>query len=106
MGIWHWINLWCNRFGAHHAFHGRDVCDFCSTITAHYLTRCSNSLYDRKLTTKPPRTSTGLRYRLDTLIGVTGVRLTKYRASWYEVVSAPFKLVWRPHLLAILVFEV
>jgi len=63
------------------------------------------TLYDRKLNPIPPRTSTGLRYRIETLIGITGARMAKYRQSWAAVVYAPFSIVWRPHLLAILVFE-
>jgi hypothetical protein len=39
-------------------------------------------------------------------MGITGVKMAKYRATWYEAVSAPFKLLWRPHLLSIVVFEV
>ena len=39
-------------------------------------------------------------------MGITGVKMAKYRATWYEAVYAPFKLFWRPHLLSILVFEV
>ena len=39
-------------------------------------------------------------------MGITGTKMAKYRVSWYEAISAPFKLVWRPHLLSILVFEV
>jgi hypothetical protein len=54
----------------------------------------------------PPSSSNGLRYRIETLVGITGFKLAKYRATWQEVITAPFKLFWRPHLLGILVFEV
>ncbi|KAI0264618.1 MFS general substrate transporter [Gloeopeniophorella convolvens] len=63
------------------------------------------TMYDRGVKGIPPRSSTGLRYRIETLLGVTGLRMAKYRASWAEAVSAPVKLIWRPHLLSILVFE-
>jgi hypothetical protein len=65
----------------------------------------SSRMYDRGVKNLPPR-QTGLRYRIETLVGITGVKMAKYRVTWYEAVSAPFKLVWRPHLLSILVFEV
>ena len=66
----------------------------------------SSRMYDRGLKDLPLRPGDGLRYRIETLVGVTGFKLAKYRASWLEVISAPFKLFWRPHLLSIMVFEV
>jgi hypothetical protein len=66
----------------------------------------SSRMYDRGVKTLPSRQTGGLRYRIETLVGITGAKMAKYRVTWYEAVSAPFKLVWRPHLLSILVFEV
>jgi hypothetical protein len=67
-----------------------------------YLSR----MYERGVKDLPPRPAGGLRYRIETLVGVTGSKLAKYRASWFEAISAPFNLFWRPHLLSIMVFEV
>jgi hypothetical protein len=47
-----------------------------------------------------------MRYRIETLIGITGAKMAKYRSSWYEVILSPFNVVWRPHLLGVLIFEV
>jgi len=66
----------------------------------------SSRMYDRGLKNRPSQQTSGLRYRIETLVGRTGAKMAKYRATWYEAVSAPFKLVWRPQLLSILVFEV
>jgi hypothetical protein len=66
----------------------------------------SSRMYDRGVKNLPSRQTDGLRYRIETLVGITGAKMAKYRATWYEAVSAPFKVVWRPHLLSILVFEV
>jgi hypothetical protein len=66
----------------------------------------SSRMYDRGVKNLPLRQTGGLRYRIETLVGITGAKMAKYRATWYEAVSAPFKLVWRPHLLSILFFEV
>ena len=66
----------------------------------------SSRMYDRGVKNLPLRPTGGLRYRIETLVGITGAKMAKYRATWYEAVSAPFKLVWRPHLLSILFFEV
>ncbi|KAH8110296.1 MFS general substrate transporter [Phellopilus nigrolimitatus] len=63
------------------------------------------TLYDRHLKTIPPRQSSGLRYRIETLLGLTGWRLSKFREPWKDSILAPFKIIWRPHLLAILFFE-
>jgi hypothetical protein len=62
-------------------------------------------MYDRGVKCLPRKTG-GLRYRIETLVGITGVKMAKYRATWYEAVSAPFKLLWRPHFLSIMIFEV
>lgn len=63
-------------------------------------------MYDRGVKGLPSRPTGSLVYRIETLMGITGVKMAKYRATWYEAVSAPFKLFWRPHLLSIVVFEV
>jgi len=65
----------------------------------------SSRMYDRGVKNLPSRQTGGLRHRIETLVGITGAKMAKYRVTWYEAVSAPFKLVWRPHLLSILVFE-
>jgi hypothetical protein len=63
------------------------------------------TMYDRTLKPIPPRPTTGLRYRIETLIGITGIKMAKYRSSWSEVVFSPVKILWRPHLLGALIFE-
>lgn len=67
-------------------------------------------MYDRRLKhqpSPPPRSLTKqyLRYRIESLVGVTGVRMAKHRQPWLNIIFAPLMIVWRPHLLAILVFE-
>jgi len=63
-------------------------------------------MYDRGVKNIPLRSTDGLYYRIETLVGITGVRLAKYRTSWVEAITAPLKLFWRPHLLGVLVFDV
>ncbi|KAJ7168362.1 MFS general substrate transporter [Mycena crocata] len=63
------------------------------------------TMYDRTVKPIPPRPSTGLRYRIESLVGITGLKMAKYRMSWTEAIFSPLQVVWRPHLLAILVFE-
>ncbi|ESK90816.1 mfs transporter [Moniliophthora roreri MCA 2997] len=64
------------------------------------------TMYDRHIKPIPePGAEGGLRYRLETLVGITGIKMAKYRTSWKEAIWSPFYIVWRPHLLGILVFE-
>ncbi|KAF8962348.1 MFS general substrate transporter [Flammula alnicola] len=63
------------------------------------------TMYDRTVKPIPEPDTTGLRHRIETLIGVTGWKMQKYRISWTESVTSPLRIVWRPHLLMLLVFE-
>jgi hypothetical protein len=63
-------------------------------------------MYDRGVRFPPSRGADGLHHRIETLVGITGMKMAKYRSTWREAVSAPFKLVWRPQLLSVLIFEV
>jgi hypothetical protein len=62
-------------------------------------------MYDRGAKPIPEPPTTGLRYRVETLLGFTGLKMTKYRDTWYQAISSPIRIVWRPQLLGILVFE-
>ncbi|KAI0341491.1 MFS general substrate transporter [Trametopsis cervina] len=66
------------------------------------------TMYDRKLENPKPisRPTSTILYRFQTVIGITGARMAKYRTGWWDSISIWFKLVWRPHLLGILLFEV
>ncbi|KAF8126214.1 MFS general substrate transporter [Boletus edulis] len=63
------------------------------------------TLYDRGKNRPVLPTSSGLRYRFETLIGTTGYKLAKYRASWREVIMACLEVVWRPQFIFVMVFE-
>lgn len=65
-------------------------------------------MYDRSLADPKPisRPKSRLLYKIQTLVGVTGWRMARYRAPWRKVVWACVDLVWRPHIFSILVFEV
>lgn len=64
-------------------------------------------MYDRKLPDpRPvPLPENRFRRRIETLVGITGSRMAKYRDSWHDAVFAILNVAWRPHLLAILLFE-
>ncbi|KAI0040199.1 MFS general substrate transporter [Auriscalpium vulgare] len=63
------------------------------------------TMYDRTHKPIPSRPTNGLRYRIETLLGLTGLKMAKYRSSWTASIMAPLSIVWRPHLLGILIFE-
>ena len=54
------------------------------------------TMYDRYHWPVPPRPSKGLRYRIETLIGITGLKMMKYRPSWYTCVSDVFRVICKP----------
>ncbi|KAK0452387.1 MFS general substrate transporter [Armillaria borealis] len=62
-------------------------------------------MYDRTVKPIPEPPTTGLRYRIETLVGITGIKMAKYRVSWTESILSPINVVWRPHLLGALLFE-
>ncbi|KAI0264619.1 MFS general substrate transporter [Gloeopeniophorella convolvens] len=63
------------------------------------------TLYDRGNKSIPRIKGTSIRARLETLLGITGLRLAKYRATWSEAVLSPIRLFWRPHLFFIMLYE-
>lgn len=105
MGIRHWILVLGYRCNSDRVFHGGNVrsdgTNFTIDADSHLF-----SIYDRTVKPIPEPTTTGLRYRIETLIGITGFKMQKYRISWFESIFGPFRLVWRPHLLMLLIFEV
>lgn len=60
-----------------------------------YLVDWSTSLmmlfrmYDRTVRPIPERPTTGLRYRIESLVGLTGLKMQKYRISWTEAIISP-----------------
>ncbi|TFK90089.1 MFS general substrate transporter [Polyporus arcularius HHB13444] len=65
------------------------------------------TMYDRKLPDpRPiPLPESRIRRRIETLVGITGARMAKYRDNWHDAVFAIINVAWRPHLLAVLLFE-
>ena len=64
-------------------------------------------MFDRKLTNPMPipKPKSRIRYRIETLVGITGSRMAKYRDTWTEAVFPILNVAWRPHLLSVLLFE-
>lgn len=63
------------------------------------------TIYDRHIHPVPARPTTGARYKIETLIGITGVKMAKYRTSLLTSCIDFINIVWRPQflLLALLV---
>ncbi|PFH48084.1 hypothetical protein AMATHDRAFT_6124 [Amanita thiersii Skay4041] len=63
------------------------------------------TMYDRTVRPIPEPPTGGLRVRIESLIGITGYKMAKYRLSWKQAIWSPFDVVWRPHIIGLLVFE-
>ncbi|KAH9950835.1 MFS general substrate transporter [Amylocystis lapponica] len=65
------------------------------------------TMYDRTLRDPHPipRPASRLLYRFQTLVGVTGARMARFRTPWRPVLLSPFEIIWRPQLASILLFE-
>ncbi|KAJ7766307.1 MFS general substrate transporter [Mycena maculata] len=63
------------------------------------------TMYDRTVRPIPSRPTSGVRYRIESLVGITGLKMAKYRISWTEAIISPLRVVWRPHMFGLLVFE-
>lgn len=67
-----------------------------------------HSMYDRGLPDPHPipRPKSRLQYRIQTLVGITGARMSRYRTGWLDAILACPAIIWRPQILGILLFEV
>ncbi|KAG1744209.1 major facilitator superfamily domain-containing protein [Suillus lakei] len=63
------------------------------------------TMYDRHLHPNPQQILPGIQYRLETLIGITGYKMAKYRSRWSEIVWACLNVVWRPQFILVVFFE-
>lgn len=61
--------------------------------------------YDRHIHPVPKSQSSGLKGRIQDLVGITGMKMAKYRVTWVQAIVTPFNVVWRPHILLILIYE-
>ncbi|KAF8552491.1 MFS general substrate transporter [Imleria badia] len=62
------------------------------------------TMYDRGKNRPAVPRSSSMRYRFETLVGVTGYKLAKYRVSWWEVTTACLEVVWRPQFIFVTLF--
>ncbi|KAI0345576.1 MFS general substrate transporter [Trametopsis cervina] len=65
------------------------------------------TMYDRRMNAPKlsAEYSSRIPMRVQTLIGITGARLARYRSSWADVSRIWIQLTWRPHVFGILFFE-
>ncbi|GAA5996418.1 hypothetical protein JCM5350_005464, partial [Sporobolomyces pararoseus] len=62
------------------------------------------TMYDRDVVPIPERPTTGLRYRIETLLGITGWKMSQYRCSWKECLFSWIDVLWRPHALLMYIY--
>ncbi|KAI0725731.1 MFS general substrate transporter [Fomitopsis betulina] len=65
------------------------------------------TVYDRGLPNPHPipRPKSRAIYRIQTLVGITGARMARYRTGWRDAILACPAIIWRPQILGILLFE-
>ncbi|KZT10568.1 MFS general substrate transporter [Laetiporus sulphureus 93-53] len=78
-----------------------------ATVVFFILFFGEETMYDRTLPDPRPikRPASRLRYRIETLIGLTGARMARHRAGWRDAALACLNIIWRPQLVGILLFE-
>lgn len=80
------------------------ACIFIGIVLIAIVLFMEETQYDRHLHPVPRPTSTGVRRRLEGLIGIEGARMAKYRPSWYSCVSDVFAIFWKPAVLLPLLY--
>ena len=107
MGLRNRVPLRTRGCPHHHVLYGRDVrCAYTLVLLNRKIDKSFYSMFDRTLKPIPERPTMGLRYRVETLLGITGFKLAKHRISWTDAIMSQFQVVWRPHVLPVLIFEV
>lgn len=72
-------------------------CFYCGFVVFMIAFFFEETLYDRYLRPIPARPTSGLRYRIETLLGVTGWKLRKYRTPMWRAAVDVVDVLWRPH---------
>ncbi|CEL60851.1 putative MFS-type transporter C1271,10c OS=Schizosaccharomyces pombe (strain 972 / ATCC 24843) GN=SPBC1271.10c PE=1 SV=1 [Rhizoctonia solani AG-1 IB] len=62
------------------------------------------SMYDRKYFPAPSPPTKGLRHRFETLVGITGIKMYKYRVPFSTAVCRPFATLLDPRILLACIF--
>lgn len=62
------------------------------------------TMYDRHIHPVPPRPTSGLRYRFESLVGITGIKMAKHRISLMSGVYDFLNILWRPHFILLFWF--
>jgi hypothetical protein len=61
-------------------------------------------MFDRYVSPIPKRPTTGLRYRIETLLGITGIKMARYRPTIFTAVRDMLDVFWRPQALLVCAF--
>lgn len=80
-------------------------CMYGAVVCALIILFMEETMYDRRVKPIPEAPKGGLKNRFNDLVGITGMRMSKYRPPWRDCIWSPLNVVWRPHLLGILIFE-
>jgi len=62
------------------------------------------TIYDRHLSPIPARPTTGVRYRIETLLGITAIKMSKYRPNLWRCFAGLLSVIWRPNVIAMMFY--
>jgi len=79
-------------------------CERANESTSDCVASYTLSTDDRDVVPFPKRPTTGLRYRIETLLGITGWKMAEYRCSWGECLTSWLDVLWRPHALLMYIY--
>ncbi|KAF8591000.1 MFS general substrate transporter [Ramaria rubella] len=80
-------------------------CMYGAIVLALIVLFMEETMYDRGVHPTAVQPYSGITYRVHTLLGTTGMKLAKYRASIWDAISSPFRVLSRPYLVMALIYE-
>ncbi|CAH7666320.1 major facilitator superfamily domain-containing protein [Phakopsora pachyrhizi] len=79
-------------------------CIYCAIVVVLISLFTEETMYNRISPSHELPKSGSLRIRIETLIGITGIKESRYRCSWRQAILPMLQLIIRPHVLAILIY--
>ncbi|QRV93905.1 major facilitator superfamily transporter [Ceratobasidium sp. AG-Ba] len=79
-------------------------CIYCGVVLLLIVFFLQESMYDRKYDPAPTPNKSGLRYRMETLVGITGARMYKYRVPFHVALWRPIETLLDPRIFLACLF--
>lgn len=79
-------------------------CIYSFIVLALIVLFMEETMFDRYVRPIPKKPTTGLRYRIETLVGITGFKMAKYRPAWSRCVLDVFEVIFKPPVILSLLY--